>query len=50
MVNISLHCCIQRTVTNMTFLCLVFGVRVAKFDVSVNGVVVEMIPVLVYTN
>jgi hypothetical protein len=32
------------------FLCLVVGVRVAKFDVGVNGVGIEMAPVLVYTN
>ena len=32
------------------FLCLVVGVRVAKFDVGVDGVGVEMVPVLVYTN
>ena len=31
-------------------LCLVFGVRVAMFAVSVNGVCVEMVPVLVYIN
>ena len=30
--------------------CLVFGVRVAKFAVGVNGVCVEMVPVLVYIN
>ena len=32
------------------FLCLVFGVHVAKFAVGVNGVCVEMVPVLVYIN
>jgi hypothetical protein len=32
------------------FLCLVFGVRVVKFAVGVNGVCVEMVPVLVYIN
>jgi hypothetical protein len=32
------------------FLCLVFGVRVGKFAVGVNGVFVEMVPVLVYIN
>ena len=31
-------------------LCLVFGVRVVKFAVGVNGVCVEMVPVLVYIN
>ena len=29
---------------------LVFGVRVGKFAVGVNGVCVEMVPVLVYIN
>jgi hypothetical protein len=32
------------------FLCLVFGVRVGKFAVGVNGVFVEMVPVLMYIN
>jgi hypothetical protein len=32
------------------FLCLVFGVRVAKVAVGVSGVCVEMVPVLVYIN
>jgi hypothetical protein len=30
------------------FLCLVFGVHVAKLAVGVNGVCVEMVPALVY--